>query len=196
MARIAFLIKQPKRALGALAVLVAATGVVVGSGANFSASTANPTNTFSAGTLSMSNSKNGAAILSASGLKPGDTPTTGTVDIQNTGSLAGNFSVSRTSLTNTDATNPLSGKLNLVIKDCGEWPDPSTVEPCGDGDDTTVYGSPAATVAAMTSAVSLGNYSANEKHRYEFSVQLDSSATDAYQNGQSTVEFTWNAVQS
>ena len=53
MARIAFLIKQPKRALGALAVLVAATGVVVGSGANFSASTANPTNSFSACTLSM-----------------------------------------------------------------------------------------------------------------------------------------------
>ena len=196
MARIAFLIKQPKRALGALAVLVAATGVVVGSGANFTASSANPSNTFSAGTLSMSNSKNAAAILSASGLKPGDTPTTGTVDIQNTGSLAGNFTVSRTSLSNTDATNPLSAKLNLIIKDCGEWPDATTVEPCGDGDDTVVFGSPAATVSDMTSAVALGNYSGGEKHRYEFSVQLDASATDVYQNGQSTVGFTWNAVQS
>jgi hypothetical protein len=191
--RIAFLAKQPKRALGSLAVLVAATGVVVGSGANFTASSANPNNSFSAGTLSILNDKEGAAVLTASNLKPGGASAVGTVDISNTGSLAGDFSLARSNVTNTDAANPMSAKLNLVVKDCGEWPAPATVEPCGDGDDTTVY---TGTIDGMSSAQSLGNFSAAEKHRYEFSVQLDASATDAYQGDGSTVQFDWAAVQS
>ncbi len=196
MARIAYIYKQPKRALGALAVLVAATGVVVGSGANFSASSANPNNSFAAGTLRIVNDKEGAAILVAGNLKPGGSAATGVVDIHNDGSLSGVFTLSRSLVTNTDAANPMSAKLNLVVKDCGAWPNASTVEPCGDGDDTTVYGAPVATIAGMTAPVALGTFAGGEKHRYEFSVQLDASATDAYQGDESTVRFDWNAVQS
>ncbi len=192
MARIAFLVKQPKRALGALAVLVAATGVVVGSGANFTATSANANNDFSAGTLSIENSKAPAAVLTATGLKPGETKT-GTVDIRNTGTLAGDFKLRRTALTDTPAANPLSAKLNLVVKDCGEWPNPTTAEPCDDGDDTTVLTS---TLAGMTGETALGNYGANEKHTYKFTVELDSSAGDVYQGGQSSATFTWDATQS
>ena len=195
MGRIAFLAKQPKRTLGALAVLVAATSIVAGSGANFTASSANPSNTFATGTLSILNTKENAAILTASNLKPGDTPVTGTVDISNTGSLAGTFTLSRNAPVDSDSGNPLSAKLNLVIKDCGPWPDASTVEPCGDGDDTAVFGSPANTVSGMSSNVALGTYAAGAKHRYEFSVGLDASATDAYQGDNSSVQFNWNAAQ-
>jgi hypothetical protein len=174
---------------------VAATGVVIGSGANFTASSANPSNSLSTGSLSILNNKEGAAILTATGMKPGDAPTTGEVDIRNTGSLSGVFTLSRSSLTDTDGSNPLSAKLNLVVKDCGVWPDATTVEPCGDGDDTTVYGASTATIAGMSSPVALGTFAAGEKHRYEFTVQLDSSATDAYQGDTSSVTFDWNAVQ-
>src|SRR4051812_45442882 len=83
------LIKRPKRTLGPLALGLAALGVAVGSGADFSAETANPSNTFSAGSLSMDNSKDGAAILSASNMQPGGEPQTGVVDIKNTGSIDG-----------------------------------------------------------------------------------------------------------
>ena len=193
MARIAFLAKNPKRVLGSLAVLVAATGVVAGSGANFTASSANPSNSFTAGTLSILNDKENAAVLTASNMRPGAAASTGVVDISNTGSIAGDFTLSRSNVTNTDGANPMSAKLNLVVKDCGEWPDASTVEPCGDGDDSTVY---SGTIDGMGSAQSLGNFSGSEKHRYEFSVQLDASATDAYQGDGSTVRFDWNAVQS
>ncbi len=196
MARIAFLIKQPKRALGALAVLVAATGVVAGSGANFTAQSANPSNSFAAGTLAIVNSKPSSAVLTASNLKPGGPVATGVVDIQNDGSIAGVFTLSRSAVTNSDVANPLAGKLNLVVKDCGAWPDASTPEPCGDGDDTTVYGAPVATIAGMTAPVALGTFAGGEKHRYEFSVQLDASATDAFQGGTSSVQFDWNAVQA
>ncbi|HEX2085142.1 MAG TPA: hypothetical protein VHF89_05625 [Solirubrobacteraceae bacterium] len=196
MARIAFLAKNPKRTLGALAVIVAATGLVVGSGANFTASSANPSNSFSAGTLTILNDKEGSAILTTgSNLKPGGAAATGVVDIRNTGSISGTFSLSRSSIVDSDAGNPMSAKLNLVVKDCGVWPDATTVEPCGDGDDTTIYGSPTATIGGMSSPVALGTFAAGEKHRYEFSVQLDASATDAYQGDTSSVQFDWNAVQ-
>ena len=56
MNRLHALASRPKRTLGALVVVLAAVGVAVGSGANFTAQTANPSNTFSAGTLTMSNS--------------------------------------------------------------------------------------------------------------------------------------------
>src|SRR5215203_3419956 len=87
MSRIDVLLVHPKRTLGVLALVLVAVGVAVGPGANFSASGANPSNTCTAGTLTMSNSNDAAAVLTASNWKPGDTQT-GTVDIQNTGSLA------------------------------------------------------------------------------------------------------------
>ena len=50
------------------------------------------------------------------------------------------------------------------------------------------------TLAGMSSAVALGNFAANEEHRYEFSVALDSTATNAYQGDNSVVPFTWDAA--
>ena len=192
MARIAFFIKQPKRTLGALVVVVAAVGAVVGSGANFTASSANPDNEFATGSLSIENSNDNAAILTATGMKPGGTAAVGAVDIRNSGTLAGTFSLSRSAPVDSDATNPLSGKLNLVVKDCGAWTNPTTVNPCGDAGETTVY---SGTVAGMSSAQALEVFDPNEKHRYEFTVQLDASATDVYQNDTSETIFTWSAVQ-
>src|SRR3954462_1006637 len=97
VSRLSALAAHPRRTVGALAVVLAAVGITVGSGANFTARAANPANTFTAGTLSIDNSKgNGSsasAILSAPNLKPGDSAP-GVVDIQNTGSLAGAFTLS------------------------------------------------------------------------------------------------------
>jgi spore coat-associated protein N len=188
MSRIDVLLIHPKRTLGVLALVLIAVGVAVGSGANFSASSANPSNTFTAGTLTMSNSNDAAAILNASNWKPGDT-TNGTVDIQNTGSLAGTFSLSRTALTNSDGSNPLSDKIDLVVKDCGDF---SGGTPTCDAGDPIKYSD---TLSAMTSSVALGTYAANEQHRYQFSATFNSSAGNAYQGDNSSATFTWNAVQ-
>jgi hypothetical protein len=188
MSRIDVLLIHPKRTLGVLALVLVAVGVAVGSGANFSASSANPSNTFTAGTLTMSNSNDAAAILTANNWKPGDT-STGTVDIQNTGSLAGTFSLSRTALSNSDGSNPLSDKINLVVKDCGDF---SSGTPTCDAGDPVKY---TGTLTAMTSSVALGSYAANEKHRYQFAATFDSSAGNVYQGDSSTATFTWDAVQ-
>jgi hypothetical protein len=187
MQRFKYLIGRPKMTIGALAAVLAAVGVAVGSGASFTATSANPANTFTAGTLTMSNSSTGAAVLTASGLKPGDV-TVGTVDIQNTGSLSGTFTVTRSALTDSDGTNPMSQKLTVLLRDCGDFS--AGTPTCIAGDPTKYTG----TLAAMTGANALGTFAANEKHRYEFTVTFDSTANNNYQGDNSSATFTWDAA--
>jgi hypothetical protein len=189
MSRIDVLLQYPKRTLGVLALVLVAVGVAVGSGANFSASSANPSNTFTAGTLTMDNSANNSAILTASNWKPGDAQT-GTVDIKNTGSLSGTFSLSRTALNDSDNSNPMSSKIDLVVHDCGTFSG-STPPSCSSGG-TDVY---TGTLAGLTSAQNLGTFAADAQHRYKFTATFNSGAGNVYQGGSSTATFTWNAVQ-
>jgi hypothetical protein len=88
MSRLAVLFRHPRRSLAALATLLVAGAVVVGSGAVFATQTANPSNTFASGILSQSNSGGGSAVLTASQLIP-DSSKSGTVDIANTGTVSG-----------------------------------------------------------------------------------------------------------
>jgi len=180
-----FAARHPLRALGALGALVAAVAVAVGSSASFTASSANPSNTFAAGTLSILNSKEGLAVLTASDMKPGDSAT-GTVDVQNSGSLSGAFALSRSSISDSDATFPMSAKLDLVVKDCGDF---SSGTPTCDAGDPVKY---TGTIAAMGSTA-LGTFVASEKHRYQFAVTFNSSANNNYQGDSSSVQFDWDA---
>ena len=185
MSRFKSLKANPRRSLAALATVLVAVGVTGASGASFTATSANPANTFTAGTMTMGNTKAGAAILTASNMKPGDPATLGTVDIKNTGSVNGVFTLTRGTIVDSDLGNLMSGKLNVIVTDCG-----ADVN-CAIGASTMKY---TGTLAAMNAAVALGTFAANEEHRYEFSVALDSSATNAYQGDNSVVPFTWDAA--
>jgi len=185
MTTLGYVARHPGRALGALAALTAAAAVALGSSAAFTASSANPNNTFAAGTLSILNSKEGLAVLTASGLKPGDSAL-GTVDVENSGSLSGAFTLAKSNVVDSDGANPMSAKLNLVVKDCGDF---SAGTPTCDAGDPQRY---SGTISAMGS-VALGTFAAAEKHRYEFTVTFDASATNAYQGDSSSVQFDWNA---
>jgi hypothetical protein len=189
VSRLHVLARRPKRTLAALSTALVAVGVTAASGADFTASSANPSNAFSTGTLSINNTKEGSAILTASNMRPGDS-TNGTVDIANSGSLSGAFSLSRQAPVDSNSGTPLSGKLNLVVVDCGAFVG-ATQPTCGDSDDVTKY---TGTVAGMTGAQALGTYAGGEKHRYKFTVTLDSTAGNAYQGATSTVEFDWAAA--
>jgi spore coat-associated protein N len=191
MTRLQVVVSQPRLALGALFTLLLATAAIVGSGADFTAATANPSNAFSSGALTMSNSKSGAAILTASNLKPGGPAQTGTVDIGNTGTLSGDFALSRGAISDTGSTSPLSDKLNLVVKDCGTFASGTPV--CGDADDSVAYTGVLSGLNTAGSPLALATFAAGDKHKYQFAVSLDSSAGNAYQGGTSTVEFDWTA---
>lgn len=187
MSRIEVMVRRPKQTLSVLALVLLAVGVAAGTGAGFTAQSSNPSNAFATGTLTMSNSVTGA-VLNLSNLIPGDTAN-GTVDIQNTGSISAAFTLSRTGLSDSDGTNPLSAKINLVVTDCGNF---SAGTPTCDGGDPVKY---TGTLAALSSAVSLGTFAANEKHRYQLATTFDVSAGDLYQGDTSSATFQWNAAQ-
>lgn len=179
---------SPRKVMAGFVGVLAATGIAVGSGANFNSSSANPSNVFSAGTISHTNSKSGSAILTASGLKPGGTAS-GTVDIKNTGSVSGAFTLSQSNLTNTPASPALSSKLTIVITDKH---DPACVSSCPA--DTTVY---SGTIGGM-GTVSLGTFASNETRRYQFVVTFPDGGTggadNSYQGSQTSVEYDFTAT--
>jgi hypothetical protein len=194
MSRLQVLIAQPRMAAGALLTLALAAGAVIGSGADFTAASANPANTFSTGTLSMVNSKSASAVLSLSNLRPGGSPQTGDVDISNSGTLTGMFVLSHGTINDSDAVNPLSAKLNISVTDCGLYSG-ATPPTCGDGDDVSKYSGTLADMGTPGHAITgLGSFAGGDKHRYRFSVALDGSAGNAYQGATSTVQFDWNAT--
>jgi hypothetical protein len=184
MSRFKILAANPRRSLAALATVLVAVGITGASGASFTAQTANPSNVFSAGTMSMTNSANNAAILTASNMRPADPATVGLVDIKNAGSLSAAFTLSKGTSVDTDLANPMSGKLNVIVTDCGTDLD------CLAGVNTVKY---TGTLAAMGANIALGNFAVNEQRRYQFSVAFDTSADNNYQGDTNTTQFLWNA---
>ncbi len=188
MSRISVILSSPRHLLGALLVALLAVGVVVGSGASFTSKSANPANTFSAGNLAQSNSKEGAAVLTASNMVPG-TSTNGTVVITNSGNVPGTFSLSKTSLTDTPGANggQLSGLLELSIQDVTNASSP-----------VTVY---SGKVGAMGTQ-SLGKFAAGEARTYKFTTTFPEGGTpaslttgdNAYKGSSMSVGYEWDAT--
>jgi spore coat-associated protein N len=182
VSRLSALAAHPRRTVGALAVVLAAVGITVGSGADFTAQSANPANTFTAGTLTIGNSQ-ASAILSSTNLKPGDT-TSGTVDIQNTGSVPGAFTLSTSNVV--DASGLLA-QLDLKVEDCGVF-DGATAPSCSSA--TVLHNAKASTL----SSAALGSFAASAKHRYQFTVTMPSTIANTFQGKTASVEFDWDAA--
>lgn len=161
-------------AIGLVVIIVAAV-VVAFSFSIFNSTSANPGNTATSGIMSQENSKNGQAILTVENMLPGDTAS-GTVSITNVGDTDGDFSLTASNLLDTPPTPALSQVLTLVVTD----------------GTTEVYNGP---LAGMT-VVDLGTWPAGETHGYAFTVTFDATAGNEYQDATTTVDFTWNAVQS
>ena len=184
MTRLHRLAAHPRRTLGALAVVLAAVGITVGSGANFTASAANPGNTFATGSLSIGNSP-ATALFTSAGMKPGD-PATGYVSITNTGSLAGDFKLTTSNATGTTLLN----QLDAVVTDCGTYTG-TTLPGCVTGT-SNVYTGKLGSLSNQT----LGNYAGGVKHYYKIVVTLPSSTNDTFQGQTASVDFAWSATQS
>lgn len=187
MSRLILFLTQPRSALAMLATITAGSVIAVGSGANFTSASANPSNAFSAGTLSQSNSSGSSAILTASDMRPGGSAATGTVDIANTGSLSGTFTLGKSNLTDSSSTYPLSGRIDLVVEDCGVFT--GGIAPSCTGATQKFSGK-----LSALSTVALGSFAGGEKHRYRFSVTLPSATDDNYQGGTTSVQFDWSAA--
>jgi hypothetical protein len=189
---------RPKRALGAIALGLCAVGLAVGSGADFSASSYNPDNTFRSGTLTIDNSREGTSVMNVSDLKPGGTPRTATVDIRNGGSLPGDFTLAADLVTSnfnsTDGSPPFNAKLWIQVRDCGAYAAGDSSAPaCGDSGETIVFRN---SLSDLKTPVSAGRFAPGERHRYEFSSWLDASAGNQYQGVTASSRFVWRATQA
>ncbi len=168
-----------------LCALAVASTVIFASGANFTSQTANPGNTYTAGDLKHTNSKNGSAVFTASLMKPGESRN-GTVDITNTGDIDGVFTLSKSNLSQTAG---FASKLNLVVTDC-------KADGCGNANDAGVY---SGTLAGM-GAQALGTFAAAEVHRYQFAVTFPeggpNGADNAYKGATASVQYDWESVNN
>jgi hypothetical protein len=168
---------SPLKTIAALATVLAAAGVAVGSGATFTAQSASPTNSFTSGTLLQSNSKgDGVTIVTGSNLKPGDVRT-GQTTITNTGTLAGTFTLSEVN----DSNAFRAGVLDLVI------------DQVSGGVTTNVYTGDLGGVGS----VDLGSFAPNEARTYKYSVTLDAAASNNTDQGKTaTADYVFDQAVS
>jgi Ca2+-binding RTX toxin-like protein len=142
--------------------------------------------TTAAGALSLSNSKEGAAIFTASNLAPGHS-TEGTVTIANTGSAAGSLALSATELSDSPGTygGNLSEVLDLQIAETGSG--------------TEVY---SGTLDSMPEQ-QLGPLAAGESRTYRFSVRMadggaapsDYTGDNLYQRATTSLSYDWTLTE-
>src|SRR5919204_128125 len=137
------------------------------------------------GSLTLSNTKEGAAILSLGGMRPGDS-VTDTVTLGNTGTVAGDLSLSTSNLVDTPGSGggSLSGELDLRVRDVTNAGSPAVVY---DGK-----------IAALT-PTALGTLAAGDSRVYEFRVSFPDAgagAENAYQGSTMSVQFDWTAAST
>jgi spore coat-associated protein N len=172
--------------LVALAALFLAVSVVIGSGASFTSTSANPSNVFTAGNLSHSNSRAGSAVLTASKMKPGDTAT-GSVTITNDGDIPGTFTLTTSNMTDA-AVAPYTGKLSDVLT--------LTIM---DGA-VQIYSGPIKSLGSIT--LPGGAWAAGVAHTYDFTVTFPNGATPTgptegdnnYKKATMSIQFDWTST--
>jgi hypothetical protein len=140
------------------------------------------------GTLSMSNSRDGTAILTASGMAPGDSRV-GEVTVANTGDLTAAFSLAKSNLGDRPgpAGGELSAALDLLVQDV-----------TGVGAYATVYSGKLGAMGPRT----LGSWAPGTSRVYRFTVSLPdggapplgTTGDNAYQGSAVRVQYDWTAT--
>jgi hypothetical protein len=199
--RLAAFRRHPKRTLTGLVAVLAATAVAVGSGADFSSSSSNATNTFTTGVLHHTNSSSGnvfdsAAAASFTGLKPGF-GTDGTGAAANLSSAANHGQVI---ITNDGDASTIS-LAKAVTASAG-----SNAAACGgscsalDGalkvlvkkDGSQVYDGLVSGLPA-SSFDSSASYAHSASHTYDVYFYLPQTTGDAFQGGSAQVTLNWTS---
>jgi len=161
----------------------------------FSATTSNPTNNWSAGTVVLSDDDNNTAMFSATNLKPGSTGTK-CIAVTSTGSLA---SAVKLYGTTPATTNGLSSSINLTIVQGTGGGFGSCTGFTALGTGSSVYSGTLAAFgsSAISYATGLGAWAptgtGSETRVFQFTYTLDPAAPNSVQGGTASIGFTWEA---
>ncbi len=178
-----------------LAVLASGGMIWQSSYSAFSATTANPTNNWSAGTVALADDDSNTAMFTASNLKPGATGTK-CIAVTSTGSLASTVKLYGTSYS---TTNALASHVNLKVE---EGTGATSASCAGFTGGSTVFDSTLASFGTTKTgfATGVGSFaptgSGSETKSYKITYTLSSSAPDTAQGGTAALGFTWEAQNS
>lgn len=187
----------PKKLIAGAAVPVAvlASGGLVwqSSYSAFSATTANPTNNWAAGSVALADDDSNTAMFNASNLKPGSTGSKCIV-VTSSGSLA---STVKLYSTNYSTTKSLADNLDLKVEE-GTG---GTFSSCtGFTAGSTVFTGTAAAFGAKTDFASgVGTWApngGNATKTYKVTYTLNANTPDSAQGGTAAVGFTWESQNS
>ena len=190
------------RALGisSAAVGVAASAAVVwhSSYSAFSATTANGTNNWAAGSVILVDDDSSTVMFNASNLKPTSTGTK-CIAVTSNGTLPSTVKLYGTSYT---TTNALASSLNLTVTQGtgGGFSSCTGFTPLGTG--ATVYNGTLAGFAAASTNFSNGQGSwaptgtPGEVRTFQFVWTLDPNMPNSAQSGTAAIGFTWEAQNS
>ena len=180
---------------GAIPAALLISGAVVGqaSYSAFSSTTSNPTNNWSAGTISLSDDDSNTAMFTATGLKPGSTGTK-CIAVTSAGSLASDVNLYGTSPA---TTNALSTYIHLtIVQGTGGTSGSCTgFVPLATG--SSLYTGTLASFATTSTnyATGLGTWTpagtAPETRTFEFTYTVDAATPNTSQGGTAAIGFTW-----
>ena len=184
-------------ALAIVPTAMLASGLIIAqaSYAAFSATTSNAGNTWSAGSIAISDDDSDTALFTASGLKPGDTGTSCLV-VTSTGSLPSSVKMYSTGAA---STNALSSYLDIAVTQGtgGTAGDCTGFTPLTSG--AGIYSGSLADfgVNATSFATGAGSWrpagGASESRTFRVTYTLKAATPNTAQNGTASVGFTWEA---
>jgi camelysin-like metallo-endopeptidase len=160
----------------------------------FSATTASPTNNWSAGTVALSDDDSDTALFTASNLKPGATGTK-CIAVTSTGSLASTVKLYGT---NYATTNALASNINLKIE---EGTGATNASCAGFTGGSTLYDGAMNTFGTTKTSFATGVSSwaptgGNATKSYRITYTLSASTPDSAQGGTAALGFTWESQNS
>lgn len=186
--------------VGVPAALVA-SGLLVStaSWSAFSSTTQNPTSTWAAGTVALTDDDAGKALFTATGLKPGSTGQN-CIAVTSTGTLPSVVKLYASGAAT--QTNGLASALQLTVEQGAGGGYGSCSGFTAAATDATVYTGTVAGIGATTTYASgLGTWAtvggtAAETRTYRFTWTLPASTPNTVQGGTASVGFTWEAQNS
>lgn len=168
---------QGWRSLAALALAGIAVSSTAFSDATFTSATGNPGTSYAAGTIQVTDSKAGNAVLDATAMKPG-VSRQGTVQITNSGTHSATLALEATDLSSSPSSPALASTLDLKVEDVT-------------GSATTIY---TGKLGSYSSA-SLGTFAAAETRTYRFTYSWPATDTNpALQAATTSSTFRWKAT--
>jgi predicted ribosomally synthesized peptide with SipW-like signal peptide len=200
--------RRPRSAakLGLTMLVIALVGVVaaIGTWSAFSSVTTNPSNSFTAGSVTLTDNDAGSAMFNVMGMVPGSTDT-GCIKVSYTGTVTSNVR-----LYGTTGGTGLDQYLDVKVTRGVYTPSDPSFDSCTNfsADATNYIGAGAGVIYNGTLQAYADTYSAGlvdptsgspeawtnpENHVYKFEITLQSSAPNAAQGLTATEDFTWEA---